>query len=215
MRFLVSVLALLGSAVTFASDHGPGLSPGAALSRLHSGNVRFTSAASVHPHQTSSRRAELAGGQKPFAVIVGCSDSRTAPEVVFDQGLGDLFVVRTAGNVADDVALGSIEYAVEHLGSTLIVVLGHEKCGAVKAALDGGKLPGHLPAIGKFIRPAVMQTAGSAGDPLDNAVRANARLVAQRISAANPVLKPMVASGKIRVVAARYDLDSGRVEFLK
>jgi carbonic anhydrase len=190
------------------------VNPDAALARLRAGNARFASGNPANPNRTPSRRAKLTEGQHPFAVILGCADSRTAPEVVFDQGLGDLFVIRSAGNVADDVALGSIEYAVEHVGSSLIVVLGHEKCGAVKATLDGGKLPGHLPAIAKAIRPAVKASAHRPGDPLDNAIIENAQLEARRIAESRPVLSKFVASGQVRVVAARYDLDTGKVVFL-
>src|SRR4029434_4567942 len=163
--------------------------------RLAAGNARFVAGNLEHPNQSPARRTKLAEGQRPFAIILGCSDSRTAPEVVFDQGLGDLFVVRTAGNVVDDVALGSIEYAAEHLGASLIVVLGHENCGAVKATLDGGKLPGHLPAIAKAIRPAVKASAGQPGDALNNAVLENARLETQRVAQSKPVLRKFVEEG--------------------
>ena len=114
----------------------PKVSPADALARLKAGNQRFVAGKLQHPHQDSKRRAELAKGQQPFAIVLGCADSRTSPEVLFDQGLGDLFVVRVAGNVLDDHALASIEYAVEHLGAQLIVVLGHQRCGAVQAAKD-------------------------------------------------------------------------------
>jgi len=212
--FVSALTAILLPFGAFAADQGPALKPDAALERLKAGNARFASGNLSHPHQSPARRAKLAEGQRPFAIILGCSDSRTAPEVVFDQGLGDLFVVRSAGNVVDDIALGSIEYAVEHLGASLIVVLGHESCGAVKATLDGGKLPGHLPAIAKAIRPAVKASAKRPGNALDNAVLENARLEAERVALSKPILRKLVEEGKVRVVAARYDLDTGRVAFL-
>src|SRR5215218_7417660 len=125
------------------------MKPADALKAIMEGNARFVAAKAAYPHQTVEQRTSVAGGQHPIAVVLSCSDSRVPPELVFDQGLGDLFVVRVAGNVADDAVIASIEYAVEHLGPTLVVVLGHEKCGAVAATLDavktGGAVPGHLP----------------------------------------------------------------------
>jgi carbonic anhydrase len=156
------------------------LSPNDALKRLMEGNDRFVEG-KMKPHDFISERAELALGQNPFAVIVGCSDSRVAPEIVFDEGLGDLFVVRNAGEVVDDAALGSIEYAIEYLGTTLVVVLGHERCGAVSAAVAGGKVLGHIAAVLKDIEPAVQEAKGKPGDPIENAVRAQAVQVARQL----------------------------------
>lgn len=198
------------------SDAAPAVSPTEALSRLKAGNARFASGELQHPRQGTHRREELANGQHPFAVVLGCADSRTSPEVLFDQGLGDLFVVRVAGNIADDGGIGSIEYAVEHLGARLIVVLGHERCGAVKAARDTiaakTEAPGHLKALVKAIAPAVKATAGKDAEAT---AHANEQLVAQQLRTSKPVLKDLVAEGKIAVVAAHYDLDSGKVVFLK
>ena len=182
--------------------------------RLMAGNTRFVAGMPEHPHQDADTRSELAKGQKPFAVILTCADSRVAPEVVFDQGLGDLFVLRVAGNVADDDVQASIEYAVEHLGAGLVVVLGHERCGAVKAAVAGGDLPGHLAGLIKQIQPAVEKTRALPGDPVDNAVCANARMVAQQLRDSAPLLKARVQAGTLSVMAARYDLDTGLVEVL-
>jgi carbonic anhydrase len=168
----------------------------------------------VAPGHVAEARRAVAKGQTPFAIIVGCSDSRVGPEIVFDQGLGDIFVVRTAGEVVDATALGSIEYAVEHLGSSLIVVLGHERCGAVSAAVARAKEPGHIAAVLKAIEPAVEQTKGKPGDPVENAVRAQAVDVAKQLQDAKPILAERVHSGKLKIVAARYVLDSGKVEFL-
>jgi carbonic anhydrase len=137
------------------------------------------------------------------------------PEVVFDQGLGDLFVVRNAGNVLDDHTIGSIEYAVEHLHAPLIVVLGHSKCGAVSAAIAGGHAPGHIASVVEAIEPAVEETKNQPGDKVDNTVQANARRVAAVLNRVEPILSEAVKDGKLKVVAARYDLDTGRVELLK
>ena len=189
------------------------LSPNDALKRLMEGNDRFVEG-KMQPHDFISERAELALGQNPFAVIVGCSDSRVAPEIVFDEGLGDLFVVRNAGEVVDDAALGSIEYAIEYLGTTLVVVLGHERCGAVSAAVAGGKVLGHIAAVLKDIEPAVQEAKGKPGDPIENAVRAQAVQVARQLQSAGPILVERVRSGQLKIVAAREDLDTGKVELL-
>jgi carbonic anhydrase len=200
---------------SFAADLSQ-VSPNEALRRLVQGNARFVSGHLTHagPEEIAKTRGAVSKGQSPFAVIVGCSDSRVGPEIVFDQGLGDLFVVRTAGEVVDATALGSIEYAVEHLGSTLILVLGHEHCGAVAAAVAGAKEPGHIPAVLDAIQPAVKQTKGKPGDPVENAVRAQALDVAEQLRAAKPILAERAESGKLKIVAARYDLGTGRIEML-
>lgn len=198
------------------AEHREAIAPSnaQALQRLMEGNARYVAGKATHPHQDAARRAEVATVQKPLAIIVTCADSRVGPEVVFDQGLGDIFVLRVAGNVADDDVQASIEYAVEHLGVNLVMVLGHERCGAVKAALAGGELPGHLAGLIERIRPAVESTRGQPGDALDNAVAANARLVAGQLRASRPLLQPRVAAGSLAVVAARLDLDTGAVELL-
>lgn len=208
-------LVLCGLGSSFAA--GPSeISPDEALKRLLQGNSRFVSGHLTHagPEEIVKTRGTVSEGQSPFAVIVGCSDSRVGPEIVFDQGLGDLFVVRTAGEVVDSAALGSIEYAVAHLGSTLVMVLGHERCGAVSAAVSGAKEPGHIAAVINAIEPAVKQTKGKPGDPVENAVRAQALDVAKQLQEAQPILAERVHSGKLKIVAARYDLDTGKVDLL-
>ena len=184
--------------------------------RLIEGNARFVGGKPQHPHQDAAHRTETASGQKPFAIIVGCADSRTAPELLFDQGIGDIFTVRLAGNIADDAALGSIEFAVAKLGTRLIVVLGHEKCGAVSAAVDavkgGPAVPGHIGAIVEAIKPAAASVHGKSGDEVDNAVRANVRNVVEHLKKASPILAPYLRSGELSIMGARYDLDDGKVE---
>jgi carbonic anhydrase len=192
------------------------VAPAEALARLQAGNQRFVASELLHPHQTAHRRAELANTQHPFAVVLGCADSRTSPEVVFDQGLGDIFVVRVAGNVLNDETVGSIEYAVEHLGARLIVVLGHQRCGAVKAARDTlaakAEAPGHIQSLVKALQPAVEATAGA---DVEATAKANVLNVVQALRDSAPILKPMVATGAVSVVGAHYNLDTGAVEFLK
>jgi carbonic anhydrase len=185
-----------------------------ALKRLTEGNKRYVVGKFIRPHQTSVRRAELIDGQHPFAIVLGCSDSRIPVELVFDQGVGDLFVVRVAGNIADDVALGSIEYAAAHLHVPLAVVMGHGSCGAVAATASGGELEGHLPAIATAIRPAVDKVKTQQGDLVNNAARANAVMVAEKLKSSKPVLSELVRSGKLTIVAAFYDIKSGKVEFI-
>jgi carbonic anhydrase len=195
-----------GGAVAEASDP---------VQRLLDGNKRYVNARRTHPRETSERRAAVATGQKPFAIVLGCGDSRVPPEIVFDQGLGDLFVLRVAGNVADDAVVGSIEYAAEHLGATLVVVLGHERCGACDAALNLHEVPGHLHAVIDPIAAAVRETAADSGDRLDNVVRRHVRNVVHVVSESKPVLAHLVEERKLKVVGARYDLDTGEVEILK
>ena len=197
------------------TDAAPGISPVEALQRLKTGNQRFVASKLQHPHQSAARRTELATSQHPFAIVLGCADSRTAPEVVFDQGLGDIFVIRVAGNVLNDETLGSIEYGVEHLGAQLIVVLGHERCGAVKAAreLIAAKVeaPGHIQSLIKAIQPAVETTVGA---DVEATARVNVLNVARSLRTSAPILKERVAAGKITVIGAHYDLDTGAVAFL-
>jgi carbonic anhydrase len=190
------------------------LTPQEALKELLDGNKRFVAAKAEHPDQTADRRTEVAQGQHPIAIILSCSDSRVPPEILFDQGLGDLFVMRTAGNVLDNAVLGSIEYGAAELQIPLLVVLGHERCGAVKATVEGHPVPGHIDYIVKAIKPALDSVKDQAGDTLDNTVKANALMVADQLAAAEPILSEAVKSGKLMIVAARYDLDAGEVEIL-
>ena len=186
-----------------------------ALQRLVAGNERYVAGAATHPDQTAQRRAELAKGQFPFAIVLTCSDSRVVPELFLDQGLGDLFVIRNAGNILDDHVIGSMDYAVEHLHVPLVLVVGHEKCGAVSAAVAGGEAPGHIRSVVEALEPAVEQARNLPGDKVDNAVRANAARAAEILTRVQPILKEAASSGKLMVVPARYDLATGRLEILK
>lgn len=187
----------------------------AAQARLMDGNKRFVAGQSLHPNQTRQDRESVAKSQAPFAVILSCSDSRVPPELVFDAGLGSLFVIRVAGNVVDDVTLGSIEYAVEHLGVPLVMVLGHERCGAVTAATQSGEPDAHIKSLVNAIKPAVETVKGQPGDPVDNAVAANVRLVVRQLSASRDILGKHLDEHKLTIIGARYDLDTGVVELLK
>lgn len=186
-----------------------------AMERLKDGNQRYLAAKMAGPRRGKDQRALVSKSQLPFAVIVGCADSRVPPEIIFDQGLGDLFVVRVAGNVLDDPGIGSIEYAVEHLGSRLIVVLGHERCGAVDAACKGGNPGGHVGSLVEAIRPAVEVARRHKGDNLlADAVKANVQRVVDQLKGSWPVLGPEVREEKISIVGAVYDLETGLVEFI-
>jgi carbonic anhydrase len=191
------------------------IAPAEAIARLKDGNSRYTNGNLQHPGQTTERRAELAKSQHPFAIIVSCSDSRVPPEIVFDQGIGDLFICRVAGNVINDESLGSIEYAVDHLGVRLILVLGHQRCGTVQAAKETiaakGKAFGHIESLVTAIKPAVEATVN--GD-LDATIKANVKHVVDALRASTPILKPKVDADELKVVGANYSLDTGLVSFL-
>jgi carbonic anhydrase len=201
------------------AGHGAGsIGPEDAMARLIAGNARYVADKAGHPHADAARRRLVAQGQNPFAVILACADSRVAPEIIFDQGLGDLFVVRVAGNVVDDAVLASIEYSVIHLGSTLIMALGHERCGAVKATMEALSGRGSeddrdtkIGALANLIAPAVKAAPVGAPDPLDAAVSLNAAQAAAEIFAGSKPLRSRVLAGQIKIVSARYDLDDGKV----
>jgi len=213
--------AALSGRALFAAGETPKpqnvLSPGEALDRLKQGNERYV-AGVMKRHDFSSERGVLAGGQNPYAGILSCADSRVSPEYAFDCGRGDLFVVRVAGNFADEDGIASFEYAVKFLGAPLLVVLGHENCGAVSAAIktvkDGAEMPGHLPQLVEHIRPAVQAALPEPGDLLDNAIRENVLLNVETLKTATPILSRYVEENKVRVVGGIYKLKDGRIEWL-
>ena len=204
-----------GQAADPAYSTKPSVPPVEAISKLKEGNNRYMSGNLQHPGQTSERRTELANTQHPFAAVVCCSDSRVPPEVVFDQGLGDLFIVRVAGNVINDEGLGSLEYTVDHLGTRLILVLGHQRCGAVDAARETiaakGTAPGHIQSLVTALKPAVLATAK---EDLDASTKANVKNVVQALRSSTPILKAKVDSGQIQVIGGYYSLDTGAVTLL-
>jgi len=185
-----------------------------ALKKLKEGNLRFVNQKSNHPNQTIERIKEIEGKQKPFATIVGCSDSRVPSEIIFDQGLGDLFIVRTAGQVSSYASWGSIEFANAVLGSKLIVVMGHTKCGAVSAACKLPEVPGHIIALINAIKPAAEIAKQMKGDTLENAVKVNVAIQVKQLQSLEPVLTKAIKSGSLKIVGAIYNLSSGIVEFL-
>jgi carbonic anhydrase len=191
----------------------PKLSADKVWAELMDGNKRFV-AGKPQSYEVVSLRRRLAAKQSPNVIILSCSDSRVSPELAFDQSVGDLFVIRTAGNVADPVALGSIEYAVEHIHSPLLVVLGHQKCGAVMAACSGEKMPSaNLEAIMNKIGPAVTQakTYAKADDLVESAVKENVHQSAKDVLANSDIIRSAVKAGKLAVIEAEYKLDTGEV----
>jgi carbonic anhydrase len=193
------------------------LTPAQALARLKAGNNRYVEGV-MKRHDFSAERDALAAGQNPFGGILSCADSRVAPEYAFDTGRGDLFVVRVAGNVIDEDVTASFEYAVKFLSTPLLVVLGHDKCGAVEAAIktvkDGAELPGHLPHLVEHIAPAVKTAMKESGDLLANAIRENVLLNVEKLKTSTPILSQYVAENKILVLGGIYKLSDGRIEWL-
>jgi carbonic anhydrase len=226
-------LALLATGIALASSGSPSISPDEALQKLMDGNTRYVESKFTNGSRidTTSRKA-LAHSQKPYAVILTCSDSRVPPEIIFDQGLGEIFVIRVAGNVPDPVVLGSIEYAAEHLGSPLVMVLGHERCGVVKATVEAkGKSTGskNIDAIVKIVDASVKAAAKDCeackADPkcaksktdefVECVVDANAKRIAANLTKQSKILKHLAEEKKIKIVAAKYDLDDGLVTLFK
>lgn len=193
------------------------MTPDQALAALKEGNDKFLTDAPYRQSTDRIRRIEIAAGQTPFAVLVSCSDSRVPPELLFGRGLGELFIVRNAGNTVDTTALGSIQYAVAELGVPLIVVLGHEKCGAVDAAVkvvkDNATFPGAIGQMVEPIIPAVIKAQSLQGDLLDNAVRENVRRTVNRLRTTEALFVEPLRQKKLRIIGARYDLDDGDVDF--
>ncbi len=190
--------------------------PRIALKKLVGGNRRFVEGKSIRPRQNMSTIKELEDGQAPFATIVGCSDSRVPNEMIFDQGLGDLFIIRTAGQVSSAASYGSMEFAVAKLKTKLIVVLGHTECGAVAAAVQRPEnVPGHIVTLINEIKPAVAKCSHLPGDPVNNAVRQNVIDQVNNLRDLEPILHKKYIDGEILIVGAIYDIHTGKVEFIE
>lgn len=214
-----SVAALILTAVACVGFTALAVSPDGPLKELKNGNSRFFSGTPTHPNAGLSRVAETAGGQKPFAVVLACSDSRVPPELIFDRGVGDLFVVRDAGNVADPVVIGSIEYGVDHLHAPLVVVVGHTRCGAVEAAVSGYHGDGSIGSIIEKIDPVVSAVRSAnpdlKGDGFVKAVvEANVRNSIADLLQRSKKVSEALRAGKISIVGAIYDVSDGRVTWL-
>ncbi len=219
MKFLIPILFIslfFSCRQTQEKDQDNTLAP---LDKLKVGNERFVSGHPVHPDETLDRIRELKKGQNPFVVVVSCSDSRLPPELIFDQGLGDVFSIRTAGNVIGDYELGSIEYAVEHLHCKLIVVLGHENCGAIQAYATSGneKHNDHIQSLVDYIAAEEEEKniPDSLRSNIDILVKANIVHAVNLLRSSTPVLKSLLDKNEIKIIGAYYDLDSGNVLFDK
>ncbi|MFH1454048.1 MAG: carbonic anhydrase [Armatimonadota bacterium] len=184
------------------------------LKKLLEGNNRFISGKTIHPNQTPKHRLKLAKAQHPVAVIVCCSDSRVCPEIIFDMGLGDLFEIRLAGNIVGDVSIGSIEYAVKYLNVGLILVLGHKGCGAVNAAMQKAKMPGHIGSLTEAIKPALKKAQKKQGDLFDNTVKSNVELFVDKLKKSKPILSKAVNARKLKIAGAVYDWHTGLVTLI-
>jgi carbonic anhydrase len=190
------------------------------LGKLMEGNKRFVGGALKHPGRAPKDFQALAAGQAPPTIVLGCADSRVAPEIIFDQGVGELFVVRGAGNMVGSgpILKGSIEFAVEVLGARLIIVLGHTECGACASAIkfidDRKSLPGSIEGLVEYIRPSVREVAGKPGDKLANVTKANVLAGVKKLSESEPILSKYVKSGELKVVGGVYDLATGKVEMV-
>lgn len=189
------------------------LSPDLALQKLMRGNQRFVQHQLRHPDQSEVRVHEVAQAQHPFVTILSCADSRVPAEIVFDQGIGDIFDVRIAGNIATREALGSIEYSVVLLGTPLLMVLGHERCGAVTAAVQNQALLGDIGSFVKAIKPAIKRVKDQSGDAVENAVVANVHYQIEQLKRST-LLTERLESGQLKLVGGRYDLDTGQVSII-
>lgn len=214
---LVYFLLILPACKVPLQETEPPSTPATALATLVAGNQRFVQGKTTHPHQNIQRIQETENHQNPFAIVVTCSDSRVSPEIIFDEGIGDLFVIRTAGNLMSDLELGSIEYAVEHLGASLVVVLGHTECGAVKAFVEGGKTCGHITQIVEALaaEEEEKQVLLHEGKDLKACIEGNILHGVTQIRQDEPVLTEAIEHGKLSVVPMLYDVHSGKVAVLQ
>lgn len=189
------------------------MSPAQALQKLMEGNQRFVNGKVENPHRDRARLAEVAKTQKPFAAILSCADSRVPSEMIFDQGFGDLFICRVAGNIATREEIGSLEFGTLVLGAKVIMVMGHKRCGAVDATIKGAQVPGQIASLLDAIKPAIKSSAGQPGDQLENATKANVLFQMERLKA-SAVISQLSQEGKLKVAGGYYDLDTGAVTML-
>ncbi|ACC82077.1 carbonic anhydrase [Nostoc punctiforme] len=204
---------LLAAEKTPAAPAENDITPDKALQELLDGNERFVKAKRRNPNQSHSRLVEVAKGQKPFASVLGCADSRVPSEIVFDQGLGDLFVCRVAGNIATREEIGSLEFGSLVLGTKVIMVVGHERCGAVGAAIKGAQVPGQIGSLLEAIQPSVESTKGKSGDKLENVCKANILAQVGKLKSSS-VLSELIKAEKLKIIGGYYDLDTGRISLV-
>lgn len=212
----MAALAFLLASALINPPAAAGPTPDQVLTALREGNARFAQGAAKHPGLGVKRRRDLVAGQAPMAIVLSCSDSRVPPELIFDRGLGELFVIRVAGNVADVVGIASVEYAVEHLGTRVLMVLGHGSCGAVKAAIAAGdahesKDQSSIPSLLAMIQPTVEQCRPRGGNLVDEVISQNVHNQIQTLVQTSSIVREAAEHGDLRLVEAVYDLDSGLV----
>ena len=186
------------------------MTPDQAMQALLDGNKRFVERKRRNPNQDVARLREVAGGQNPYAAVLGCADSRVPSEIIFDQGFGDLFICRIAGNVATPEEIGSLEFGTLVLGAKVIMVMGHERCGAVDATIKGAQVPGQIASLLDAIKPALKNSGNQTGDELEKATKANVLFQIERLKA-SPVISQLIQEEKLTIVGGYYDLDTGRV----
>lgn len=217
MKRFKGLLALL-VVVVFSGFVFAGSTGDESLQKLMDGNKRYVEGKLANKDLGDTKRKELSKGQKPFAIVVTCSDSRVPPELLFDQGLGDIFVIRVAGNIVDPIALGSIEYGAEHLHSPLIFILGHSKCGAVKATLEAkGKPEGNIGEIVKKITPAAQaakKKGGTDDQILETAIKENVKNVYKDLMSKSTIIPHLIEKGELKIVGGEYSLETGKVEMI-
>jgi len=213
MKKSIYFLAFTAMSISYTNIEAQ-VSADSAIIKLKEGNERFIKGKTLHPNQDFKRIKEVASGQKPFAVIVGCSDSRVPNEIIFDQGIGDLFIIRTAGQVSSYASWGSVEFGNAVLGAKLIVVLGHTSCGAVSAACKIPDVPGHIVSLINAIKPAAEMAKKIPGDLVENAVKINVAMEVKQLQSLEPVLTKAIKNGSAKIVGAVYNLATGQVEFL-
>ena len=186
-----------------------------ALQELMIGNIRYAGGKSIYPNQTVEHRTKAVKGQNPFAAVITCSDSRVSPEFIFDRGIGDLFVIRVAGNIVNDEILGSVEYAVKHLGVRLVMALGHTNCGAINAAVKGGYSESHIGSLLEAIKPAIEIAKNKPGVLTSNTTIVNIEMVVERLKSSEQIIGRLVENEKLKIIGALYDLNIGAVEIIK
>lgn len=215
----IAATGLVGARVVFSAGAATSVSADEAMARLKAGDEKYVGAPQVCVVDLAKQRERVAKAQTPWATIITCSDSRVPPELLFGGlGVGELFVARNAGNMVDTATMGTIEYGAEHLGVPLVVVMGHESCGAVAAACEvvekHAKFPGSMGPMVNAIVPTAKAVHGKPGDFVDNTVRESAKRTATKVATKSEIVSHLIKTNKVKVVAARYDLDEGRVEFL-
>lgn len=214
MKKIVLLLAFIFTSMSVNANEAKNLSADEALAKLQVGNANFVKMHLAHPNATKERRDSLVKGQHPFAIVVTCSDSRVPAEMIFDQGLGDIFVIRNAGNVLDDHVIGSIDYAVHHLGVNLVVIMGHQSCGAVGAAMATNQESKYIETIKKTIQPAIEKCKKDNCLTYENAIKTNAKLGAETLLKNDEEMEEAVKEHGVKVVPAYYNLETGKVEFM-